>query len=85
MQFIHIKSAAIGFAAAMAVFTIYAFSPADGPHPAALSDLAVEVPAGGWTDLGGAIFSPSEGIDQVVYGDFGNGDEFTIVEVVGFD
>ena len=45
----------------------------------------MEVPASGWTDLGGAVYSPSEGIYQVVYGDFGNGEEFAIIEVVGFD
>ena len=49
-----------------------------------LVERAVEVPASGWSDLGGAVYSPSEGIFQVVYGDFGNGDEFAIVEVVGF-
>ena len=47
--------------------------------------MATEVPVNGWSDLGGAIYSPSEGIYQVVYGDFGEGDEFSIVEVVGFD
>ena len=31
------------------------------------------------------MYSPSEGIYQVVYGDFGNGEEFAIIEVVGFD
>ena len=87
MQFIHIKSALAGFAAAFMLFGLYAFSNSTpSPTPAAsLSANAIELPAGGWTDLGGAIYSPSEGIYQVVYGDFGNGDEFTIVEVVGFD
>ena len=85
MQFIHIRSVFLGFASAIAVFSIYSFRSDSTPAPSPLRNMAVEVPAGGWTDLGGAIFSPSEGIYQVVYGDFGRGDEFTIVEVVGFD
>ena len=87
MKFIHIKSALGGFVAAFMLIGLYAFNDsASSPTPAAsLSDNAIELPAGGWTDLGGAIYSPSEGIYQVVYGDFGNGDEFSIVEVVGFD
>jgi hypothetical protein len=87
MQSIHLKSALLGFSFAMLIAGLYAFSSPDtAPSPApSLSNRAMELPASGWTDLGGAIYSPSEGIYQVVYGDFGNGDEFTIVEVVGFD
>lgn len=89
MQSIHTKSALCGFASAILLVAVYAFgtvesSPAPTAAPA-LNALAVEVPASGWTDLGGAVYSPSEGIYQVVYGDFGNGEEFAIIEVVGFD
>ena len=88
MQSFHIKSALLGASFAILIAGLFAFSSPDSSAPSphsSLSGRAVEVPAGGWTDLGGAIYSPSEGIYQVVYGDFGNGDEFTIVEVVGFD
>ena len=83
----NLKSAFFGFFVAFALCTAYAFSNSETAPPAArsLSDLSIEVPVAGWTDLGGAIYSPSEGIYQVIYGDFGNGDEFSIVEVVGFD
>jgi hypothetical protein len=87
MQSIHTKSALLGFSFALVLASLCAFAnPETEASPAtALSNRAVELPAGGWTDLGGAIYSPSEGIYQVVYGDFGNGSEFSIVEVVGFD
>ena len=87
MQSFNFTSALLGFFLAIGLSTLYAFSSADkAPKPAvSLSEMATAVPANGWSDLGGAIYSPSEGIYQVVYGDFGQGDEFSIVEVVGFD
>ena len=87
MQSFNFTSALLGFFLAIGLSAVYAFSSSDvAPTPTVtLSDLATEVPATGWSDLGGAIYSPSEGIYQVVYGDFGQGDEFSIVEVVGFD
>ena len=87
MQSFNFTSALLGFFLAIGISALFAFSSADdAPKPiSSLSDMATELPATGWSDLGGAIYSPSEGIYQVVYGDFGNGDEFSIVEVVGFD
>ncbi len=87
MQSFNFTSALLGFFLAIGLSALYAFSNPDvAPQPpVALSEMATEVPVNGWSDLGGAIYSPSEGIYQVVYGDFGEGDEFSIVEVVGFD
>lgn len=89
MQSIHLKSAFSGFAAAIMLISVYAFGTAASNSPDAtplsLTELTIDGSSSGWTDLGGAVYSPSEGIFQVVYGDFGNGNEFAIVEVVGFD
>ena len=87
MQSFNFTYALLGFFLAIGLSTLYAFNSDDNaPKPAvSLSDMATEIPVTGWSDLGGAIYSPSEGIYQVVYGDFGQGDEFSIVEVVGFD
>ena len=83
MQSINFKSTVLGFFLALIVAGFYAFAaPEESPVPSpTMSELAVEMPASGWTDLGGAVYVPSEGIYQVIYGDFG----FKIVEVVGFD
>jgi len=87
MQSFNFNAALLGFFLAIGLSTLYAFSSDDNaPNPAvSLSEMATEVPANGWSDLGDAIYSPSKGIYQVVYGDLGQGDEFSIVEIVGFD